>query len=304
MNSDLLRTFLEVAKTRHFGRAAENLFLTQSAVSARIKQLEGVLGVSLFTRQRNNILLTPPGERLLPHARNLLAAWQVAVQEVGAPDKQATQVTLGGTTNLWDSFLQSVLPKLADRFPNLYLRTEINSTPELTRALLGGRVDIIAVLNPPTNMEIESRRIGHLELVMVASRPGLSREDVPAIGYVFVDWGTAFNLQQARLFDQPVAPVLHTGQAHIATEFLLSRGGAAFLPQALATPYLEQQKLFLVDDVASTREDVHLAFAGRGERREELAPIIAAMEDMELRPETVLVEIAPPVDGHGPSPQA
>ena len=73
MNTDLLRTFLEVAKTRHFGHAAENLYLTQSAVSSRIKQLEGTLGVPLFTRQRNNILLTPAGERLLPHAENLLA---------------------------------------------------------------------------------------------------------------------------------------------------------------------------------------------------------------------------------------
>ena len=56
MNTDLLRTFLEVAKTRHFGLAAENLYLTQSAVSSRIKQLETTLGVQLFTRQRNNIL--------------------------------------------------------------------------------------------------------------------------------------------------------------------------------------------------------------------------------------------------------
>ena len=74
MNTDLLRTFLEVAKTRHFGDAADNLYLTQSAVSSRIKQLESALGVRIFTRQRNNILLTPAGERLLPHAENLLAS--------------------------------------------------------------------------------------------------------------------------------------------------------------------------------------------------------------------------------------
>ena len=63
MNTDLLRTFLEVAKTRHFGHAAENLYLTQSAVSSRIRQLETTVGVPLFTRQRNNILLTPSGDR-------------------------------------------------------------------------------------------------------------------------------------------------------------------------------------------------------------------------------------------------
>ncbi|MDQ4425686.1 LysR family transcriptional regulator, partial [Thalassolituus sp.] len=52
MDTDLLKTFMEVSRTRHFGRAAENLYLTQSAVSFRIRQLEGLLGVELFSRQR------------------------------------------------------------------------------------------------------------------------------------------------------------------------------------------------------------------------------------------------------------
>ena len=239
MNTDLLRTFLEVAKTRHFGHAAENLYLTQSAVSSRIKQLEDTMGVQLFTRQRNNILLTAAGERLLPHAENILVAWQVALQEVGVPTARSVQLTLGGSSNLWDTFLQSVLPKLSDRFPTLYIRTEINSSQELTRALLAGRVDIISILDPPANADLEVRKIGALELIMVTNRPNLAIEDIPAIGHVFVDWGTAFNLEQARLFDEPVAPVLHTGQAPIALEFLLSHGGAAFLPTALVAPYLE-----------------------------------------------------------------
>ena len=98
MSSDLLRTFLEVAKTRHFCHAAENLYLTQLAVSSRIKQLESGIGVPVFTRQRNNILLTTAGEPLLPHAENLLASWQLAVQEVGIPAKKNAQFSIGGTS--------------------------------------------------------------------------------------------------------------------------------------------------------------------------------------------------------------
>ncbi len=62
MDTELLKTFLEVSRTRHFGRAAEALYLTQSAVSFRIRQLENQLGVNLFTRHRNNIRLTSAGE--------------------------------------------------------------------------------------------------------------------------------------------------------------------------------------------------------------------------------------------------
>ena len=72
MDTELLKTFLEVSRTRHFGRAAESLYLTQSAVSFRIRQLENQLGANLFTRHRNNIRLTPAGERLLPYAESLM----------------------------------------------------------------------------------------------------------------------------------------------------------------------------------------------------------------------------------------
>ena len=71
MDIELLRTFIEVRKTRHFGKAAENLYLTQAAVSARIRQLEQLLGVKLFIRSRNNIQLTSEGERLVSHAQTV-----------------------------------------------------------------------------------------------------------------------------------------------------------------------------------------------------------------------------------------
>lgn len=284
MNTHLLRTFIEVAKTRHFGHAADNLYVTQSAISSRIKQLEDTVGVPLFSRTRNNILLTPSGERLLPHAENLLVAWQVALQEVGVPSKQSMQLTLGGTSNLWDTFLQSVLPKLASKFPTLYIRTEINSSQELMRALLARRVDIVTVLDPPTNMGLETRRIGGLELIMVANQAGLSIADIPAIGHIFVDWGTAFNVEQARLFDEPVAPTLHTGQSHIALEFLLSHGGAAFLPRALVATLLESGALHSIVDAKSSSQDVYLVFAKNSEKIIQLAPIIAMLEELDIKP--------------------
>ena len=83
MDIGLLKTFLEVNRTRHFGHAADNLYLTQSAVSARIRLLEQSVGVPLFTRTRNNIELTPAGQKLLKHAENILTAWNRARQEIG-----------------------------------------------------------------------------------------------------------------------------------------------------------------------------------------------------------------------------
>ncbi len=277
-----------MAKTRHFGHAAENLYLTQSAVSSRIKQLEETLGVSLFTRQRNNILLTSAGERLLPHAENMLASWQLTVQEVGIPKQQNLQLALGGTSNLWDTFLKSVLPKLSAQFPNLYLRTEINQSHNLIRALLGGRLDICATLDAQTNIDLDSKKIGSLELIMVCNKPNMTLDDVSEIGHVFVDWGTAFNLQQARLFSEPIAPILHTGQSHIALEFILSHTGAAYLPLALVESYLQEGQLFQILDAQQINQDVFLIYPKIADKATSLGPIISFLERLDIRPEISL----------------
>lgn len=291
MNTDLLRTFLEVAKTRHFGHAAENLYLTQSAVSTRIKQLEAMIGVAVFTRQRNNILLTPAGERLLPHAENLLAAWQLTVQEVGVPEKKNAQLSLGGTSNLWDTFLQSLLPQLSIKFPNLYMRTEINASQHLVRSLLGGRVDIFATLDPPANSDFEAEVVGNLELIMVCNHAEKLIGDIPTLGHVFVDWGTAFNIRQARLFEEPVAPILHTAQSRIALEFILSHRGAAYLPRALVQPHLDDGNLFQVADALEVEQDVYAVYLKGAETSLSLGSIINFLKARDIKPDTALAPI-------------
>ena len=277
MNIDLLKTFLEVAKTRHFGMAAENLYLTQAAISSRIKQLEEILGVQLFTRERHNILLTPAGERLLQHSKNILTAWQVAVQEVGTPEHQSVQFVLGGTSNIWDSFLQVVLPEVAATFPDMNLRTEVNSSQELIRALLSGRVDLITVLDQPQNMDIETTCIGQLELLLVSSQEGVCVDELGEVGYVHIDWGTAFNLRHASLIDSPLAPVLHTGQASIALEFILSRGGGAFLPRTLIQAHLEDGSLFAIDNIDTTNMEVYGAFLGSSEKADAINSVLKTL---------------------------
>ena len=287
MDTNLLRTFLEVSKTRHFGKAANNLYLTQSAVSFRIRQLEEIVGVPLFSRQRNNIMLTSAGERLIHHAENILASWQVALQDVGVPEEQSMQLTIGGLSNLWGTFLQSALPKLADAFPHMSIRTEINSQLELTRALISKRLDIAVVFDSANMAELSSRRIGSIELILVTSKENTKFQDINDTGYVFVDWGTAFNLKHAKLFKKPVAPILHTEQSQIALEFLLTNGGAAFLPKAQVQSYLDEQTLFLIKEIKPVSRSVYAVFSKQHEHIL-LEPIIDKLSAIELKPEAAL----------------
>ena len=84
MDIDLpgLRTFVVVAEELHFGRAAARLFLTQQALSKRVRRLESALSAPLFDRSTRRVELTPAGQRLLPAAREALAALDAAVTAV------------------------------------------------------------------------------------------------------------------------------------------------------------------------------------------------------------------------------
>ena len=99
MDIDLLRTFLEVQRTRHFGHAAKSLFVTQSAVSSRIRLLEEMVGAQLFTRTRNDIQLTSAGKRLLKTAEAILHLWEEAKGTINQTEEDQQLLVVAGLTS-------------------------------------------------------------------------------------------------------------------------------------------------------------------------------------------------------------
>src|SRR5690606_27236769 len=143
MDIELLKTFIEVTQTHHFGRAADNLFLTPAAVSARIRQLEQNLGVTLLYRTRGNIQMTAEGERLLPHAHQLLQTWTLARQDMARQAEPANHLSLGATPGLWRFVLNGLSARLHSELPELTLRAEAYPHEELLERLLARQLDMV-----------------------------------------------------------------------------------------------------------------------------------------------------------------
>ena len=266
MDTDLLKTFLEVSRTRHFGKAAENLYLTRSAVSFRVKQLEGILGVELFERLRNNIHPTPAGERLLGHAEAVLTAWERAKQDISLSQNHTTQLTLAAGHNIWDAYLQQHLQPLHLGLPGAALRAEILTSTIMTRQLIERTLDIAITFEPPKLDEVEIVQLAQIELSLVSDKPHASLQEAQQQAYIKVDWGTAFNIMHAQEFSLLPVPVLHTSSARIAQDFLLNNGGSAFLPNALIIQALSEKKLHVVKGVQSIKRTLYAAYLGKSER--------------------------------------
>lgn len=232
MDIQQLKTFLEVCKTRHFGHAAQNLYLTQSAVSFRIRQLETQLGTPLFNRHRNNLQLTHAGERIKLHAETILTTWERAQQEVSSHDDQHRALTLAASSNAWSAWLGEALGGLHERWPDVHWRAETLTGDQMIRRLLERTLDLAVMTDPPKVDELKTVALRPLTLVMAAPA-GVDIDEALAKAYVLVDWGTRFMLDHAKRFDAAPSPVLHTGDARLAMAFARRHQGCAFLPTSL-----------------------------------------------------------------------
>ncbi|WP_115720104.1 HTH-type transcriptional regulator HdfR [Gallaecimonas mangrovi] len=266
MDTELLKTFLEVHRCRHFGKAAENLYLTQSAVSFRIRQLESQLGVSLFTRHRNNIQLTGAGERLLPHAEAMLLSWQRAKQDIALASHQSVQLAISASTNIWDPFLQRRLPLIYRSLGQVALRADTAPQDVLVRSLLERRLDMALLFDPPKVEELEVKEVGSLKLELVSSKPGQNLHSALNGPYVKVDWGTQFSIQHAKQLKEQAPPLLHTGIGRIALDFILDHGGSAFLPQGLTQEGIDNGSLYAVEGAPQLNRELYGAYLKDADR--------------------------------------
>ncbi len=251
----LLRTFLEVNKTRHFGKTAENLYLTQSAVSARIKQLEDILGVTLFQRHRNNIQLTPQGERLVPHADKMLLDWTQALQEVALPD-QSSQIVIGAPQSLWESRLAHLPTSLLAHQPDCHVRAESLESQNIIRRLHERTLDFGIVFDPSKTDEVSSIKIASIELKLFSDKAKLLLKDVEESQYVMVDWGQGFAASHARTLPHVRSPKLIACDWSMALTCLTELGGFAYLPVSLVKP--KTHKLYAVADAPIISREIYL----------------------------------------------
>nr|WP_265343164.1 HTH-type transcriptional regulator HdfR [Yersinia enterocolitica] len=247
VDTELLKTFLEVSRTRHFGRAAESLYLTQSAVSFRIRQLENQLGANLFTRHRNNIRLTPAGERLLPYAETLMSTWQLAKKEV-AHSLQHTELSIGATASLWEAYLTPWLQQLYKQREALRLEARIALRQSLVKQLHERQLDLLITTEPPKMDELASLLLGHFSLRLFSSvsfelpektDDETEHKNANEAPYIKLEWGADFHQQESRLLNNEQMPMLTTTSAHLTRQLLDTTGGCAFLPEHWQKEYPE-----------------------------------------------------------------
>lgn len=247
MNIVHIKAFLEVATTGSFQKAAENMHVTQSTMSARIKGLEESINRQLFLRRRNGTVLTTGGRSFLRYAVTVVKTWERARIEIALPDNVESVVGIGIQLNHWQDITTKWSNWMSDYAPNIATQIKSDYSDRLMSQLRDGLLDIAIVYDPHKSIEVEIERYKTEKLVLVSTQPRLFHRGCVE-DYIFIDWGESFTADHNRIFVETSHHRLEVGVASVAFTYIMEHGGSCYLLESDILPCIQEQRLFRVDD--------------------------------------------------------
>jgi DNA-binding transcriptional LysR family regulator len=257
MEVDQLKTFVAVVTFGGFRRAAEVLFLSQPAVSARIKALERSLGVPLFERRREGLVLSVAGRALREHAEHLLHEVAVAQQAVHeASGARSGVLSIAAALSICTYLLPDALKRFQAEYPKVAITVRSGHSKNVLEMVLRGEAEI-GLARSLHHPQVETVSLGDDPLILVAHRahaPVKSRKaplaEVADWPLIFFDRGSSDWTLSHGLFRMAglVPNVALEVETIEAAKRMVERGlGLAFLPQLAVTRDIRSRRLVAIE---------------------------------------------------------
>lgn len=171
MDIQSLIAFIEVAESRSFTRAAEQLHLSQPAISKRLKNLENQIGQTLFDRVGRSVILTDAGKALLPFARRALQIMEDGRRALSQLSSEVSgKLSIGTSHHIGLHRLPPVLKRFVADYPDVDLDLHFMDSEDACKAVLSGKLELGVVTLPLQAMpQLESHLVWDDPLKVVVS---------------------------------------------------------------------------------------------------------------------------------------
>jgi len=254
MNLDQLRVFLAVAHHLHFSRAAEELYITQPAVSACVAKLESHYGVRLFHRIGRRVELTDAGRFLAHEGPRLLEGMEQL--ERGLHDFNSLRrgvLSLGASFTVGNYWLPSRLHAFSERHAGIEVRCQLGNAVQVLEGTIQGQFDLCFLTGwsdgaqqPQLDGQLTAEQVGEERLRVVVGRghPWFGQERIEAARLAKGPWvlrepgSGAQRLFESDLAELGLAPeqlevALVLNSSEMVKAVVIAGGGAAALPETM-----------------------------------------------------------------------
>ncbi len=249
-----LETFVLVAQTKSFTKAAEQLSYAQSTVTIQIQQLENELGYPLFDRIGKSVSLTANGNEFLNHATQILAL----VDKASSLNKNLKEtkgvLRIGALESLLLSHVLKVVPKFKEEYPMLDIKLEMGHSTELIHKLKENGLDLVYVFGEVNNdVDLKSFYIKKQEVIFVcganhylADKKGITLEELFAEDFIMTENTGFCNTTLKKIaFENGfiLKNKIEVDSIFAVAELVKANGGLAFLPECAVESYLKNNTL-------------------------------------------------------------
>ena len=171
INFELYKVFNEVATAKSISKAAENLLISQPAVTQSIKTLEEQLGGQLFIRTPKGVILTNEGEELYKYIKEGMNYFINGTNKFSSlKNLDSGVINIGSTTVISEHYLMPYLDKFHTKYPNVDISIQNDLTENLIKELRNGNLDIIIINISSTNIkDIDTYELITLEDIFVGN---------------------------------------------------------------------------------------------------------------------------------------
>lgn len=249
MTFEQLKTFLSVARMGGVRRAAEQLNVSQPAVSTRISSLETYLGTELFSRVSTGVVLTRQGVLLRNHAEQIMEIMERIKGEVMADDSVSSLLRLGVAETVAQTWLPDFIRELHSRFPRLKIEVSVDISVNLREMLLDRSLDLTMLMGPVSEYSVDNLDLPPFELSWYRPidlpEPDLST--TPVITYNRNSRPHRELTQELRDRYGSSAQIFPTNSLSTGFEMVASGIGVGILPHVLGRRLVEEKRITTFD---------------------------------------------------------
>lgn len=257
MHIEQLETFLYVAMTGSYSKAGEILYISQPAVSARMKALEKELGSPLFERKDNQIKLTAEGQAFYPHAKKGLESIQEGLTNINQLHSQLKgKLSIAVVLTLTNYFIPDVLKDFLEKYPDIELTINTGHSKNVLDMVLNHEValGIARSVNHPLVESIDLMQ-DNLEVTVYPDHPfAKATEEITLAEFMreplfFFKRGTLDRtLLNSALDNLNIEPnvVIETDNINLVKQMIKNKMGIGIIPQSFLQKDIKEGSLCTV----------------------------------------------------------
>ncbi|MEP0235950.1 LysR family transcriptional regulator [Roseibium sp.] len=249
MTLEQLRTFLWVARLGGVRRAAEQMNISQPAVSSRIASLEAFLGAELFTRSSTGVFLTKQGVLLRAHAEQIAALVERIKADIMPADSVSSLLRLGVAETVAQTCLPDFLTRLHQTFPKLKIEVSVDISLNLREMLLERSLDLAILMGPISEYTVDNVDLPPFQLNWY--RPlNMAEPDLRVTPVITYNRNSRPHRELTRELRErygSTAQIFPTNSLSTGFEMVASGLGVGILPHALGRRFVGENKIATFD---------------------------------------------------------